>query len=97
MEDWKLWSIYRVSRGVREVVGTRVGTSAGEVLSSLQLETLAHFEAEECLDARLYERAVTYHEVMAGRADINPELARDHARRAQGLKQSMRKIKTLAA
>jgi hypothetical protein len=97
LEDWRLWSIYRVSRGVREVVGTRVGTSAGEVLSSLQLESLSHFEAEECSDSRLYERAVTYHEVMAARADINPELARDHARRAQGLKQSMRRIKSLAA
>ena len=97
MDEWKLWSIYRVSRGIREMVGTRVGLSAEEVLSALRLESMAHFEAEECREHYLYERAVTYHEMMAGRTDVDSHVSCDHAARARGLKSSLRRLKSLAA
>jgi hypothetical protein len=97
MNDWKLWCIYRVSRGSREMVGTRVGQSDGEVLSTLTFDSPACFEAEECRDSHLYQRAVTYHEAMAGRKDIDTAAAKDHANRAKGLKSSLARLKSHAA
>src|SRR6185369_15206509 len=97
MNDWRLWSIYRISRGNREMVGTRVGMSAEEVLGSLRFESMSHFEAAECDDPSLYERAVTYHEAMSSRRDIDHGAAQDHSRRARGLKTALRRLKSKAA
>jgi len=97
MGDWKLWCIYRVSRGNREMVGTRVALSGSEVLSSLGFKSPAFFEADECSDPVLYQRALTYHDSMASRPDIDAAIARDHAARARGLRSSLARLKSRAA
>lgn len=97
MDDWRLWSIYRVSRGYRDMVGTRVGLSAEEALSALGFESVSRFEAEECDDPHLYKRAIAYHEVMAGRRDIERGMSLDHGRRARALKQALRRLNGRAA
>jgi hypothetical protein len=97
LDDWKLWAIYRVSRGNREMVGTRVGLSADEALSALRFESFSRFEAEECDDPCLYERAVLYHETMSARRDLDSGMALDHGRRAKGLRRSLRRLSGRAA
>jgi hypothetical protein len=79
------------------MVGTRVGLSKEEVLGSLRFESVSHFEAAECDDPHLYERAVTYHEAMSSRRDIDQVTAQDHGRRARGLKTALRRLKSKAA
>lgn len=79
------------------MVGTRVGMSAEEVLGSLRFESVSHFEAYECSDPCLYERAVTYHEAMASRRDIDHVTAQDHDRRARCLKGGLRRLQAKAA
>jgi hypothetical protein len=97
MGEWKLWCIYRVSRGTREMVGTRVSRTESDVLASLGFESPACFEAVECTDPILYQRALTYHDSMATRRDIDGSLARDHADRAKGLRVSLDRLRGRAA
>ena len=93
IREWKLWSIYRVSNGNRECVGTRAAVTVEEVMALLRYESHSRFETSECTDPELYERAITYHETMAGRNDVDPRRSRDHRERAQGLKRTLRRLK----
>ncbi len=97
MSEWKLWSIYRVRNGEREWAGTRSSESAEVVLASLREESRARFEVEECEKAHLYQRAVIYHEALAGRKDIDSGMAKEHIERAQALKRALRRLSARAA